>query len=169
MLKQLKAAMLVFACSSMALAQTPGQTGKYAEIVLTLSQYSKARSLALLNGSESFYFPELDIFNPDGELVYGRNHSIENARILRNLPSILKNPHTADQSYKLSAFVKALPATQQNRVAMLVSARQPLLFSVLLGQCAGCEAQEIALDSVKQQLLDQGISILIIHVVLSGQ
>ena len=106
----------------------------------------------------------LEIYNPDGALVYVSHESMTNAQVLREFPKSVKNLPPMNEAPFLEKLVEQIPDFNLRKQEILGKEKLVIL-SISLQDCEGCAAQEHALDEVRQSLLQQqAVAILEINV-----
>lgn len=130
---------------------------------LSLSSYVRTSLDGTTNKAGGVFFPQLEIYDESGYLVYSSHESIENARILREIPSGLQGLRPKTDAPLLEKLVEAVPALHARKAEILEQHRMDVL-SIFLQDCHACAIQEDALSDAGHQLLARGMNVLVIHV-----
>jgi hypothetical protein len=130
---------------------------------LPLASYVQAGSHGSADKGAKFFFPQLEIYDESGDLIYSSHESIENARVLKELPGSIKNLKPNPHAPRITEIMEAVPAFRQRKQEILTQHRVSIL-SVFLENCHACTVQEDALGDVEHRLLDHGINLLVLRV-----
>lgn len=133
-------------------------------ITLTMASYTRDRMKETHLPSRQFYFPTLEVYNSEGLLSYLSHDSYQNSRILQRLSTGSFSPMPIFNAARLSQIVTDVPELNRMRVAIL-SRHLPIILSISLSGCGGCEMQDAELESLEPTLLRRSITTLIIHVI----
>lgn len=144
-----------------------GQRGGLISLRLPMASYVKASSGGTSNSELLFFFPQLRIYNGSGELIYSSHESLDNARVLENLPHGIGNLRPRPSDHRLDEVLQEVRAAPEAEHEILEGHRITVL-SILLDGCQGCKTQEDALDSVQDRLRKNGINLVIIHLLQSS-
>lgn len=109
------------------------------------------------------YFPQLQIYNASGSLIYTSHNPVENAQTLKTLPENLQALQPIPKAPGLSGIIETMPDFQGKKDELLNRKRATVL-SVFLEECHACSLQEDALDNTQKQLLNHGINLLVVRV-----
>lgn len=137
------------------------QSGISISTDLTVPVYIKVNALA--NGDKVGYFPQLDVFDQDGFLVYSGHDVTENSHLLNTLPEGLQSLHRQPHAATLSRILDEMPALRTSK-AKLLGRHSINILSVSLDGCHGCSIQEDALVRSETRLLSSGVNLLVIRV-----
>jgi hypothetical protein len=110
-----------------------------------------------------FFFPELKVYDQHGKLVYSSHESIENARVLRDIPASISNLRPLTNAAQLTEIVDEMPDFRAHKAEILGQNRVSVV-SVFLENCHACEIQEDALSDVQRHLINHGTNLLVIRV-----
>ncbi|MGC9293529.1 MAG: hypothetical protein ACP5EP_12560 [Acidobacteriaceae bacterium] len=130
---------------------------------MPLASYVRANPQGVGIKGRQFYFPELDIYGPSGELLYSGHGSFDNTRVLRELPGSIQGLRPKPGATQLAEVMDTVPDFKTRKVEVLGSRRISVL-SVFLEDCHACTIQEDALDDTQKRLLDQGVNLLVLRV-----
>jgi len=151
-------------------ASKPGQRnakGSLISVTIPLSSYVKMALNRSTDKDAEFFFPQLEIYDESGDLIYSSHESIENARILQELPGGLQRLHPKQGAPVLEAIIAAVPAFQGRKAELLGQHRISVL-SIFLQDCEACTVQEDALTTDEDRLRDRGINLLVVHLSRPG-
>jgi hypothetical protein len=133
---------------------------------LSLTSYAAANSHG--NPEAEFLFPQLEIYDESGNLIYSSHEAVENARILRGLPDSIQILRPKPGAARLEEIMEQMPGFRARKGEILGQHRVSVL-SVFLQDCYACSIQEKALGGAdEQRLLDRGINLLVIRVSRPG-
>lgn len=126
--------------------------------------YSRADLPATKAPGNRFIFPLLEVYDSKGYLVYTGENSYTNADTLRRLvhgiSAIAEKPSPHPE---FALFVDKIPAFEENKRSLL-DGHRPSVIIASLQDCRACSLQEHTVDTVKLQLLSNGINILLLKV-----
>jgi hypothetical protein len=124
-----------------------------------------------VNGSSGkivpFFFPQLNIYDASGNLIYSGNEALDNAQILRELPEGISALKPEPGAPSLVQLLNAVPDFRAREKEILAPHRITV-FSISLDGCHACMVQEDAVSDTKDRLLDKGVNLLVIHVSRPG-
>jgi hypothetical protein len=130
---------------------------------LPLPSYVRAGSHGSAHKGVKFFFPQLEIYDESGDLIYSSHESIENVRILKELPGGIKNLKPNPDAPRLTEIMEGVPAFRARKEEILGQHKVSIL-SVFLENCHACTVQEDALGDAEHRLLDHGINLLVLRV-----
>jgi len=157
------AATLVLLVASTACGPEPTR-GELISTSLSIASYARSVvSHGAVGAATTFSFPVLEIYNGAGTLVYRGQESLENARILREMPSSMRGLPPQDNAPKLAGILDAIPEFKASRQKIL-GRGSPVVLSIGLEGCHACAIQEDALDDVRGRMLRSSIDVLEIEV-----
>jgi hypothetical protein len=130
---------------------------------LSISSYAEARRRGNAKATSEFFFPMLEIYNGSGALVYRGHESIENARVLRELPSGIDSLLPQQDAPRLSDILEAVPDFKTKEQEIL-RRRSPVVLSIVLENCKACTVQEDELDQAQQRLLEHSVDVLVVKI-----
>jgi len=130
---------------------------------LPLPSYVQAGSHGSADKGAKFFFPQLEIYDESGNLVYSSHESIENARVLKELPDGIQGLRPKPDAPRLAEVMEAVPALRARKGEILGQHRVCIL-SIFLENCHACAVQEDALGDAEHRLLDHGINLLVLRV-----
>jgi hypothetical protein len=140
-----------------------GTEGVFVSTALPLASYVQAGSRRGAGKGTEFFFPQLEIYDESGDLIYTSHEAIENAHVLGELSAGVRSFGPKPKPARLSEILKELPDFLARKEEILGPHRVSVL-SVFLEDCHACSVPEDALDSAKHQLLDHGINLLVVRV-----
>lgn len=152
--------------ASFGCASRPGggdAKGVLISTTLPLPSYVQAVSGETAGKAPQFFFPQLEIYDESGALIYSSHESVENARILEELPDSIRSLRPKPDAARLAEIMEAVPAFRVRKDEILREHRVSVL-SVFLENCHACTVQEDALGGAQDRLLDHGINLLVIRV-----
>jgi len=123
-------------------------------VTMPLTDYLRAIvSWELAHGNHSvstklnLKIPSLDIYDPDGQLVYHGEDTVKNAELLNRLPAGVDGlkPVSPQQS-----FTRALDVVSdfQKKSGAITSAKKYTIYSTTATRCANCKTQEQAVEQI---------------------
>jgi hypothetical protein len=130
---------------------------------LPLPLYVQAGSHGSAGKGPQIFFPQFEIYDESGDLTYSSHESIENARILKELPGGIQSLKPNLEAPHLAEIMDAIPDFRARKVKILAQRRVSIL-SVFLENCHACTVQEDALGDAEHRLLDNGINLLVLRV-----
>ncbi len=136
--------------------------GVFISTRLPLASYVQAASPGSPGKGTKLFFPQLDIYDESGDLIYSSHESIENARVLKELPGSIQNLHPQPGAPRVAEIIQALPNFRAQEEKILKHHNVTVL-SVFLENCHACTIQEDALDDSQRRLLDDSINVLVIR------
>ena len=136
-----------------------GREGISISTSLPLASYVKAGA----GKGAKFFFPQLEIYDESGDLLYSSHESIENARVLKELPGGIQSLRSKPDAPRLAEVMDAVPAFRARKEEILGQHRVSVL-SVFLENCHACTVQEDALGGSEHRLLNHGINLLVLRV-----
>ena len=95
--------------------------------------------------------------------MYVSHDANENAEILRTLPGSIANRKPLPDTATLLQVIRSTPGFQAKEEAFK-KARKATALSVVLEDCHACSIQEEALDGTQRELVDRGVTLLMVHV-----
>lgn len=134
--------------------------GSFISTNLPLTSYVKM-GLNAKTGSR-FFFPQLQIYNESGDLVYSGHESNNNVQLLQELPDSIKGLRPEPGSNNLAEVTQQVPDFRAGKQQFAGQGRITVL-SIFLENCEACTAQEDALSDGQRRLLSRGINLLVIH------
>jgi hypothetical protein len=152
--------------SSVACVSQPKGSGAKGQLISTsvpISLYAAARMHGSAGGVSEFNFPMLEIYDGSGALVYRSHEPINNARVLRELPSSIQSLQPRKDAPRLADIIEALPEFKAKEKEILRH-HNPVVLSVVLENCHACTVQEDALGEAQQLLLQNSIDVLVVNV-----
>lgn len=129
---------------------------------IPLASYVHTAFRANTGKEAQLYFPQLAIYDESGALLYSSHDVNENARILKELPDGIRALQPKPGTAGLAETIKEMPDFQARKTEILGS-RKVSVLSTFLEDCHACSFQEEALDGAKDQLLNHGINLLVVH------
>jgi hypothetical protein len=142
----------------------PEAAGKFISANIPLALYAATRVSRRVPKPTKFTFPILEIYNELGALVYqGSESSLENARILRELPASIRGLLAPSDAPRLISVLEAVPEFQAREQEILRD-RRPVLLSIELQNCEACVIQADALNDAAPRLLRQSMDVLVLKV-----
>jgi hypothetical protein len=141
----------------------PASEGVFLSTNLPFSSCVRALALGNAGKGVQVYFPQLDIYDKSGALLYSGHEYVENARLLKMLPDGIQNMRPQPGAANLSQMMEEIPDFRARKQEVL-NQHKVNVVSVLLEGCHGCSIQEEALSSTEQRLLAHGMNLLVIHV-----
>lgn len=128
----------------------------------TLATYVGVRGRLDAGRDSRFFFPELQVFDGSGRMIYSSHQAVENALVLERLPHAMRGLRPIPGAPRLSQLVEAVPAFRRHE-AEIVGHHGASVLSVFLEDCQACGSQEDALDGAERRLLDRGVNLLVIR------
>ena len=142
----------------------PAAAGRFITANISLASYASIRMTRAIPKSTKFTFPVLEVYNELGALVFqGSESSLENARILRELPASIRGLLAPSDAPRLVRVLEAIPAFQAREQEILRGGR-PVVLSIELENCEACAIQEDALNNAAPRLLRQSMDVLVLKV-----
>jgi len=129
---------------------------------LPLSSYAASSPRQSTTKGARLYFPQLEIYDESGNLVYSSHESVENARVLKELPSNIQSFRPQPEAVQLAESLESISAFR-GRKGEILGHRRICVLATFLEECHACAVQEDALSDVQGQLLDKGINLLIVR------
>jgi len=127
-----------------------------------LALYVNAGSHGGADKSAHFFFPQLEIYDESGSLLYQSHDVRENAELLRDLPDRIKSMKPQPGTTTLAEAIDKTPVFRARKDDIL-GRRTVSIVSIFLEDCHACSLQEDALDGVQHDLLDRGTNLLVVH------
>lgn len=159
------AALLLFLSSCR--SRPHGPKGSLVSVSFPLSSYVRINLNGGADEGAKFFFPQLEIYDESGFLIYSSHDSVGNARVLEDLAGGIQRFPPNPNGPRLAEIVETFPAFQKRKEEILGQHRVSVL-SIFLQDCHACRIQENALDSAERRLLDRGINLLTIHLSRPG-
>ncbi len=116
-----------------------------------------------IHGSNFGYFPQLDIFNSAGILVYASHNVMENSRALSLLPDHIEQNVSQTSISTIAHVLDPIPAFHEHETDILAN-HQIIILSISLDGCSGCSVQDEAIKNAESRLLSKNVNFLIITV-----
>lgn len=91
--------------------------------------------------------PSLDIYDPEGQLVFHGENPAKSAELLHRLPAELKNLKPVTPQQSLSRALEVV-ADFQKKTSEISSAKRYTIYSTTATKCAPCKPQEQAMDEI---------------------
>jgi len=139
-----------------------GARGLFVTTSLPLASYVQAGSREGPKSGATFFFPQLDIYDLSGNLIYSSHESLESARMLNTLPGGIQGLPPKPDAPRLAEVVERVPGFREKKEQILGRPRVSVI-SVFLENCEACSLQENALDDARGRLLDHDINLLVIR------
>jgi hypothetical protein len=130
---------------------------------LPLNSYVAAISHRSAGKQPQFFFPQLEIYDGSGNLIYTSHESFENAKVLKELPAGIRSLRSTPETARLAEVLEEVPDFRARKREILGRSRISVV-SVFLEECHACEIQEDALAGAENRLLDEGVNLLVIRV-----
>src|SRR5207245_636274 len=86
---------------------------------LPLPSYVRVGSHGSSAKGAQFFFPQLEIYNESGDLIYSSHESIDNARILKQLPGGIQSMRPSQDSARLAEIMDAIPDFRARKESIL--------------------------------------------------
>jgi len=150
--------MLAGSCTSSDPAAKPISTN------LSVSTYSLARERAGGDKNSGYYFPQLEIYNDAGILVYSSHDSSKNSVTIKRFPEGVEDLHPQEEAPRLKNVLAEIPAFR-DKALDTAGQKKWTIISIELDGCNGCDAQEQVLQQSLPRLThQQSANIFEIHV-----
>jgi len=131
---------------------------------LPITSYSLARERAGGDKNSGFYFPQLEIYNNAGILVYSSHDSSKNSLTLKRFPEGLEALQPQEQAPRLKNVLAEIPAFR-NRELDTAGRKKWTIISIELEDCKGCAIQaQVLQESLPRLTRQQSVEIFEIHV-----
>jgi len=130
---------------------------------LSLRSYVQSNLHGGPGNGAGVFFPQLEIYNRLGELVYSSHESLANARILQSLPGSIDGLRPKPEGGHLAEVLEETPEFRERKQDVL-GRRHISVLSVFLEDCHACAVQEGALSDAQNRLLSGGVNLLVIRV-----
>jgi len=145
-------------CSSRTAAHT--RQGEALSAVVPLNTYVSARLAGTDRGIAKFFYPQLQVFDGSGKLVFSGHDAVRNAALMRGLPESVRGLRPLPGDASLAQVIDLVPAFRK-RKGELLARHAVTVVSILLEGCDACTVQESALDGAERRLLGRGVNLLV--------
>lgn len=157
----------LFCVSSLLLScarrNSAGRPGIATSIEMSMPEFFQAWTAGAGGKGARVYFPTLEVFDSNGQLIYQGHNAVQNANAVRQMPAYLSGLKAIPNAARLDQVTTGLMRLPQR--ASILASHQPTIVSVFLQDCHSCSLQEDALVSTRvQELARQGINLIVIHV-----
>lgn len=131
---------------------------------LRISSYSLARERAGGDKSSGYYFPQLEIYNDAGVLVYSSHDSSKNSLTIKHFPEGLAALQPQEQAPRLKNVLAEIPAFRESALDTAGRKKWTIISTELEG-CKGCAIQaQVLQESLPRLIRQQSVEIFEIHV-----
>ncbi len=123
---------------------------------MTVNDFARANaSWEAVHGNHSsdtkinldLHVPSLDIYDPDGQLVFNGIDPVKNADFLHRLPAVLKDLKPVSPPKSISRSLELVSGFQK-RSGEISSAKKYTIYATSATKCPPCKGQDDALDAI---------------------
>jgi hypothetical protein len=132
-----------------------------------LASYVKMGLNASVGEGARFFFPQLQVYDESGNLIYSSHEVFENLKVLEELPGGIRSLQPKPGAPHLADIMELVPVFRTRKQELLAQHRISVL-SIFLQDCEACTAQEDALSDAQHRLLDRGVNLLVINLSRPG-
>ena len=130
---------------------------------LPLKEYVKNGAKHSNTQNPQFYFPQLNIYDESERLVYSSHNNSDNVDVLAYKLSDLRKLQPVSGGENFADIVEEMTEFRARKQEILQQGKLSVL-SIFLEDCHACSLQEEALSGNEDRLLDEGINVLVVHV-----
>jgi len=148
----------LFSIFSSGTAMNPAASASVVETVnVPLQQFAQATAMWQLThnagatGRMEIHIPSLEIYDPNGKLVFSGDNADKNAELLRRLPTGLKDLTPVSPGQDIQKVFTIVPALDKKADALTASHRYTLVLATSLANCAGCKRQDDAENEARSK------------------
>jgi len=154
---------LFAACSCQHPSRVAQSVGTHVVTRMSLKEYAHTNALVRSNDTNAFFFPQLRLYNPQGQLIYQGDDAADNARIFSRVPELLSTLAPLAKSSSLDSVLHTIPITQLY-YDQIRNHHHTVMLSIGIDVCEGCNEQSGALEQEEARLLRSSVDIVEIRI-----
>ena len=133
-------------------------------VTVPAQSFEAARRRAGWNDNGIALFPQLWIYNPQGQLIYSSYDNAKSAQVISQFPDDMAGRSPIATTSSLASVLQAIPEFQRHQSEILEHPNYAII-SVSMDGCHGCSILDGVLSARQSKLQSDGINLLTLQVV----